>query len=43
MGVAATLAPKGLGPQDPIKRLAHRVNVWVNRYLKKVYFQQFRA
>ena len=27
MGVAATLAPKGLGPQDPIKKLAHRVEL----------------
>ena len=23
MSVAATLAPKGLGPQDPTKKLAH--------------------
>ena len=23
MGVAATLAPKGMGPQDPTKKLAH--------------------
>ena len=23
MGVAATPAPKGLGPQNPIKKLAH--------------------
>ena len=27
MGVAATLAPKGLGPQDPTKTLAHRVEL----------------
>ena len=27
MGVAATLAPKGLGPQDPTKKLAHRVEL----------------
>ena len=26
-GVAATLAPKGLGPQDPTKKLAHRVEI----------------
>ena len=27
MGVAATLAPKGFGPQDPAKKLAHRVEL----------------
>ena len=27
MGVAATLALKGLGPQDPTKKLAHRVEL----------------
>ena len=27
MGVAATLAPKGLGPQDPTKKLGHQVNL----------------
>ena len=27
MGVAATLAPKGLRPQDPTKKLAHRVEL----------------
>ena len=27
MGVAATLAPKGLGPQDPTKKLAHQVEL----------------
>ena len=27
MGVAATLAPKGLGPQDPTKKLAHRMEL----------------
>ena len=27
MGVAATLAPKGLGPQDPTKKLAHWVEL----------------
>ena len=27
MGVAAMLAPKGLGPQDPTKKLAHRVEL----------------
>ena len=27
MGVAATLAPKGLVPQDPTKKLAHRVEL----------------
>ena len=27
MGVAATLAPKGLGPRDPIKKLAHLVEL----------------
>ena len=30
MSVAATVAPKGLGLQDPTKKLAH----WFNRYLK---------
>ena len=27
MGVAATLAPKGLGPHDPTKKLAHQVEL----------------
>ena len=27
MGVAASLAPKGFGPQDPTKKLAHRVKL----------------
>ena len=27
MGVAATLAPKGLVPQDPTKKLAHQVEL----------------
>ena len=27
MGLAATLAPKGLGPQDPTKKLAHWVEL----------------
>ena len=27
MGVAATLAPKGLRPQDPTKKLAHWVEL----------------
>ena len=27
LGVAATLAPKGLGPQDPTKKLADRVEL----------------
>ena len=27
MGVAATVAPKGLGPQDPTKKLAHWVDL----------------
>ena len=27
MGVAATVAPKGLGPQDPTKKLAHWGNL----------------
>ena len=27
MGVAATLAPKGVGLQDQIKKLAHRVEL----------------
>ena len=27
MHVAATLAPKGLGPQDPTKKVAHRVEL----------------
>ena len=26
MGVAATVAPRGLGPQDPTKKLAHWVD-----------------
>ena len=39
MGVAATLVPKGLGPQDPTKKLAHCTG-WtfrVNHYLKKTF------
>ena len=28
MGVAATVAPKGLGSQDPSKKLAHRVKIF---------------
>ena len=27
MGVAATLVPKGLGSQDPTKKLTHRVEL----------------
>ena len=27
MGAAATVAPKGLGPQDPAKKLAHWVDL----------------
>ena len=27
IGVATTLAPKGLEPQDPTKKLAHRVEL----------------
>ena len=37
MGVATTLAPKGLGPQDPTTKLAHWVDLWINHYLKKVF------
>ena len=38
MSVAATVAPKGLGPQDPTKNLAQ----WVNHYLKNM-FSNFRG
>ena len=35
MGVAATLASKGLGSQDPTKKLAYRVKLLENRHLTK--------
>ena len=34
MGVAASLAPRSLGPQDPTKKLAQWVDLRVNRYLE---------
>ena len=34
MGVAATPAPKGMGPQNPTKKLAHVGVLWVTCFLK---------
>ena len=38
MGVAATLAPKGPGPQDPTKKLAHRMEHLGQRLSQKKVF-----
>ena len=37
MGVAATVATKGLGPQDPKKSWPTAWTFWVNRYLENVF------
>ena len=41
MGVAATVAPKGLGPQDPTKKLAHWVNLLGQPSTRKLVFKNF--
>ena len=43
MGVGATLAPDGLGPQDPTKNGPTGWTCWVNCYLKNLNFQNFWA
>ena len=43
MGVAATLAPKGLRVQDPPKSLAHRVELMGQALSQKKSFQKFSA
>ena len=37
IGLVATLAPKGLGPQGPIKTSATWWTSWANRYLKNLF------
>ena len=37
MGVAATMAPKDMGPQDPTEKLAHWVDLLGQRYLKNLF------
>ena len=37
MGVAATVALRGLGPQDPAKKLANEWTFWVNYYLENMF------
>ena len=41
MGVAAGVAPKGLGPQDPTKKLAYWVNLLGQQLTRKLIFQNF--
>ena len=41
MGVAATVPPKGLKPQDPTKKLAHRVNLFGQPLTRKLVFKNF--
>ena len=41
MGVAVTVAPKGLGPQDPTKKLAHWVNLLGQPLTRKLVFENF--
>ena len=41
MGVAATVAPKGLGPQDPTKKVAHWVDLLGQLLTLKLVFQDF--
>ena len=41
MGVAATVAPKGLGPQDPTKKLAHWVDLLNQPLTRKLVFKNF--
>ena len=40
MGVAATVAPKGLGPQDPTKKLAHWVDLLGKPLTLKLVFKK---
>ena len=41
MGVAAMLAPRGLGLQDPTKKLAHQVKLLGQSLSQKNVFQNF--
>ena len=41
MGVAATVAPKGLGPQDPTRKLAHWVNLLGQPLTRKLVYKNF--
>ena len=41
MGVASTVAPKGPGPQDPTKNLAHLVDLLDQPLTRKLVFQNF--
>ena len=41
MGVAATVATKGLGPQDPTKKLAHCVDFLGQPLSRKLVFKNF--
>ena len=41
MGVAATVAPKGLGPQDPTKKLAHWADLLGQALTRKLVFENF--
>ena len=41
MGVAATVAPRGLGPQDPTKKLAHWVDLLGRPLSRKHLFEIF--
>ena len=43
MGVAATLAPKGFGPQDSTKKnWPIGWTFWVNHHLKKLFFNNLK-
>ena len=39
LGVATTLAPKGLGSQDPTKTLAHRVELFGKPLSQKMFLK----
>ena len=41
MDVAATLAPMGLGPQDPIRKVTHRAEL-LGQPLSQKYFLKFK-
>ena len=41
MGVFATVAPRGLGPQDPTKKLAQWVDLWGQPLSRKHVFEIF--
>ena len=41
MGVAAMLAPTGLGLQDPTKKFAHQVKLLGQSLFQKIVFQNF--